>query len=264
MFTQISTQLIVESRSLLDVEQVEVGGVPLWVRSDEPARHWDVAVAQPILAGDEYELAPLREAGHALRWVLDVGAHLGAFTLAIKRWWPEAQVVAAEPDPDSAALFRRNTEGMAGVAFEEAAVLGREGVAEVLLRQAGRVNYDGNAAASSVAGVPHPLPMAKRRPTAVVRAVSILDLLARHGDPVIDLLKLDCEGAEGEILEALHQAGRLARVRWIRGEWHALENLPRIEAALRDTHTFAIERGEKPWGSFLAHNHLRQLRQGGS
>jgi FkbM family methyltransferase len=243
-------QLIVESRQLLEATRVEIGGVSLWVRADPRARRWDVEVARPILAGDEYELAPLRAAGHALRRVLDVGAHVGAFTLAVKRWWPDAEVIAAEPDPDSAALFRENTAGLAGVAFEEAAVLGREGIGEVFLRQAGRVNHDGNAAASSVAGVTHPLPAEKRPPTTVVRAVSILDLL---GELTLDLLKLDCEGAEGEILEALHAAGRLDRVRWIRGEWHAFENLPRIEAALRDTHTFAVERGEAPWGSFIAH-----------
>lgn len=249
-------QLIVESRQLLDVVRVRIGDFDLWIREEPRSRHWDVEVARPILEGDEYELEALRTAGHQLRWVVDVGAHVGSFTLKIKRWWPEVRVLAAEPDPDSAALFRRNTEGLEGVAFEEAAVLGRPGLAEARLRQAGRANRDGNAAASSVLEAAHPLGPDQRPATALVRAASILDLLERHGVPRIDLLKLDCEGAEGEILEALRDAGWMERVGWIRGEWHGWEAIPRIEEALRATHTWAIERGEYPWGGFLAHNHL--------
>lgn len=248
-------QLIVESRQLLDVASVRIGDFDLWVRDEPRGRHWDVEVARPILEGDEYELERLRTEGQRLRWVVDVGAHVGSFTLKIKRWWPEACVLAAEPDPDSAALFRRNTEGLEGVAFEEAAVLGRPGVTEARLRQAGRANPDGNAAASSVLETLHPLDESRRPATTLVRASSFLEMLERHAFPRIDLLKLDCEGAEGEILEALRDAGWMERVGWIRGEWHAWENLPRIEAALAPTHTAAIQRGEFPWGPFLAHNH---------
>ena len=252
-------QLVVASRQLLDVVRVRIGDFDLWVREEERCRHWDVEVARPILAGDEYELEPLRSSGHQLRWVMDVGAHVGSFTLKVKRWWPEARVLAAEPDPDSAALFRQNVEGLDGVAFEEAAVLGRRGIAEARLRQAGRANRDGNAAASSVLEVTHPHPPSRRPATAVVRAVSVLDLLERHGVPRIDLLKLDCEGAEAEILEALRDAGWMERVGWIRGEWHAWESVPRIEEALRATHVGAIQRGEVPWGAFIAHQDLGRL-----
>lgn len=249
-------QLVVASRQILDVVRVRIGEFDLWVRQEARSRHWDMEVARPILDGDEYELEPLRSAGHRLRWVVDVGAHVGSFTLKIKRWWPEARVLAAEPDPDSAALFRENVEGLDGVAFEEAAVLGQPGVAEARLRQAGRANHDGNAAASSVLEVAHPLPPDRRPATTVVRAVSVLDLLERHGLPRIDLLKLDCEGAEAEILEALRDAGWMERVGWIRGEWHGCDALPRLEAALGSTHTAAFQRGEVPWGGFIAHNHM--------
>lgn len=255
-------QLIVPSRQLLDVVRVRVGDFDLWVRDEPRSRHWDVEVAQPILLGDEYELEPLRSAGHELRLIVDIGAHVGAFTLKVKRWWPAARILAAEPDPDSAALFRQNVTGLEGVVLEEAAVLGRR-LPEARLRQAGRANRDGNAAASSVLEVEyHNLEPHRRPPTAVVRAMSILDLLDRHGDPVVDLLKLDCEGAEGEILESLHAAGRMRRVRWIRGEWHGEPNAARIEAALAATHTCSLVRGGGPRGFFLAHNRVGVPPQG--
>jgi FkbM family methyltransferase len=250
-------QLLVESRSLLDVERVEVGGVPLWVRATPRGRQADLAIASAVLEGDEYELSPLRENGHALRWVMDVGGHIGAFTLAVKRWWPEARILAAEPDADSAAIFRKNTEGLPGVTLVEAAVLGSGGAREVGFRQSGRANRDGNAAASRVVDVVRPLGDAACWPTALVRAVSVLDFLAEPGIPEIDLLKLDCEGAEGEILEALRDAGRLSQVRWIRGEWHFPANADRVEAALADTHVAALDRSYPQQGFFLAHRRPR-------
>lgn len=251
-------QLLVESRSLLDVERVEVDGVPLWVRGTPRGRQTDLAIAADVLEGDEYELSPLRNDGHALRWVVDVGGHVGAFTLAVKRWWPEARVLAAEPDADSAAIFRKNTEGMEGVTLVEAAVLGSGRAGEVGFRQSGRANRDGNAAASRVPDVVRPLGDAACWPTALVRAVSVLDFLAEEpGDPVIDLLKLDCEGAEGEILEALRGAGRLERVRWIRGEWHFPANAGRVAAALAETHVTHVDLSYPQQGFFIAHRRPR-------
>jgi FkbM family methyltransferase len=248
-------QLIVESRLLLEAAAIEIGGATLWLRARQPGRRWDEEVVRPILEGDEYGLAELHAAGHRLRTVLDIGAHVGAFTLRVKHLWPEARVIAAEADPDSAALLAQNTAGLDGVARFAGAVVGRRGVRQVRLRQAGRANGDGNAAASRLEdlGAP-PGSGVGAAPTTVVPALDVVELLRRHGDPEIDLLKLDCEGAEGAILERLAAADRLHRVGWIRGEWHFLFNLPRIASALAATHVFHLDRsGPSPWGSFLAH-----------
>jgi FkbM family methyltransferase len=252
-------QLVVETRLLLDIVATEMAGYRFWVRAESRARRWDEEVASAILEGDEYALEPLRQAGHQLRTVLDVGAHLGAFTLKVKRYWPAARIIAVEPDPDSAALLEHNTAGLAEVSIFAGALLGRAGVRHALLRQ-GRVADDRNAAASRIAEVVEPLrPPAEddagraAPPNAAVPAEDVLALLDRHGNPEIDLLKLDCEGAEGEILERLAAADRMRRVGWLRGEWHYLANLPRLEAALAPTHIFHIHRGDTPWGAFIAH-----------
>jgi FkbM family methyltransferase len=246
--------IVVETQTLLDIVEVDVAGYRLWVRAEPRARRWDEEVTRPILEGDEYELEPLRAAGHELRTVLDVGAHLGAFTRKVKRFWPEARVIAAEPDPESAALLRRNTAGLAGISIYAGAVVGRPGVSRAHLRQGG-ANDDRNAAASRIAEIVGPLAgdLLATAPTAVVEARDVLELLDLHGSPEIDLLKLDCEGAEGEILERLAAAGRMHSIGWLRGEWHFLANLPRIEAALAPTHVFNIHRGDAPWGAFIAH-----------
>lgn len=247
-------QLVVETRALLDAVAVEIGDYRLWVRAEPRARRWDEEVVRPILEGDEYELEPLRAAGHHPRTVLDVGAHIGAFTLKVKRFWPRAQVIAAEPDPESAALLARNVGALGGVSIYPGALLGRPGARQAHLRQGG-ANDDRNAAASRLPEVIEPLAGDRAVPpaTALVEACDVVDLLARHGDPEIDLLKLDCEGAEAEILERLAAADRMRRIGWVRGEWHFLPNLPRLAAALAPTHVFNFHRGDAPWGAFIAH-----------
>lgn len=247
--------------------RVRVGGHRLWVRSDPLARRWDVEVAEAVLVGDEYGLEALAAAGRPIEAILDVGAHIGAFTVAAKRLWPGARVIAAEPDPDSAALFRANTADLDGVELEEAAVLGRRGARHAHLRQAGRANADRNAAASRVAEVVRPLDPLAKPPTLRVRAVDAAELVARFphfgSGARVDLLKLDCEGAEGEILERLAAAGLLAGVGAVRGEWHFAANRPRIETALRATHCVRLHPGSGRCGGLAAEPRSARPPEGG-
>lgn len=234
--------------------KAQVGGHELWVRADPRARRWDLEVAEGVLVADEYGLRDLAAAGRRIGTVLDVGAHLGAFTVAVKAHWPEARVLAAEPDPDSAALFRANTAGLDGVELVEAAVLGRPGSHHAHLRQAGRANADRNAAASRVAEVLESLHPEAAPPTLEVRAVDAAELverLAHSGSGArVDLLKLDCEAAEGEVLLRLAGAGLMPRIGFIRGEWHFPGNPPRIERALAATHRLWLHPGNGQCGAF--------------
>ena len=242
----------------VEAEQAHVGGFSIWIRKDPRARHWDIDVTQPILEGYEYELEPLVRSRHELCCVVDIGAHIGSFTMKVKRHWPRAHIIAAEPDPDSAALFRKNLQNVDGISLHEAAILGRTDSSKAHLRQTGRANEDGNPAASWVAEAGRGVYRRPRRPTLAVSCLSILDLLRVHGNPHIDLLKLDCEGAEGEILRTLRESGYLKRVGWIRGEWHFRANIPQIEAALGGTHRFHIDRPGTRMGTFIAHRNLEE------
>lgn len=240
-----------ESVGSPEMTRIRVGDFRLWVRSEPKAEHWDRKVTQPILNDDEYLLHPIAQSGEHPRLIFDIGSHVGAFTLLAKHLWPRARVVAADPDPDSAALFRRNTEALEGVHFHQRAVVGNGYPSVVHLRQ-GRFNWDHNAAASRVSEVVRPLHPEAAPPTTSVEAIGILDLLEIYGRPTIDILKLDCEGAEGDILQTLAAAGRMRTIRWIRGEWHFHGNLPKIEQALRDTHEAFIHRSEDLNGAFRA------------
>lgn len=250
------TDLIVVVRRKLGVVLRHIGDFDLWLREEPHEHDCDLNVVTPILTNDEYELSAIHAgAPGAVRSIVDVGAHIGSFTIRAKRLWPDATVVAIEPDPQSAAVFRRNTEGLSNVHLHEVAALGC-GVSWAHLCEVGRDGKDGNCAASYVREALGSLPGAiieGAGPTAVVRAAAISDVLADEGLEHIDVLKLDCEGAEADILEDLKCTGWLGRTRWIRGEWHHWETIPRVEACLHETHIYHICRHEYPWGYFLAH-----------
>jgi len=56
---------------------------------------------------DEYQINDLRP--HNVRTIVDIGAHVGSFTVLCHHYWPEAKIVAIEPHPDSFDLLQRNT-----------------------------------------------------------------------------------------------------------------------------------------------------------
>src|SRR5207249_1250785 len=89
---------------LKDVAKVTCRGIPVFVRMEKSG---DLDVVRETLAGDMYRLERYR----ALRvgTILDVGAHIGTFVLYAKTLWPEARVLAVEPNPRSNELLRLNT-----------------------------------------------------------------------------------------------------------------------------------------------------------
>ncbi len=56
---------------------------------------------------DEYQIRDLRP--HNVHTIVDIGAHVGSFTVLCHHYWPEAKIVAVEPHPESFELLQRNT-----------------------------------------------------------------------------------------------------------------------------------------------------------
>lgn len=142
--------------------------------------------------------------------VVDVGANIGAFTLYAVRGGAR-RVLAYEPNGAAFRCLERNVQAnRAGaiVGASRMAVAGRAG-AELRFpvspsaynRAVGDDAGDGEAGA-----------------TETVRTTSLAEILERDAPQGIDLLKLDCEGAEYDIL--LGSQAALARVREIRMEYH--------------------------------------------
>ena len=234
---------------------IEIGDFPLWV-TDGPARFGIIASARAILVKDEYVLEPIRRSGHWPQYFVDVGANVGAFAVQAASLFPGAVILALEPDPDNLVCLRKNVKDLhAQVHICQKAAWGADAPAHVRFRR-----YAEHPVSNQV------WPQAEdawdwQKVSGLawdeeieVEACRLPDVLAAHGFPRIDVLKLDCEGAEGPVLEDLAATGWLKYTRWIRFEWHGKKCREQIERALEPTHIarYVVWPHGTGWG--LAHS----------
>jgi FkbM family methyltransferase len=117
--------------------------------------------------------------------IVDVGASFGFFSLAARARYPHATIHAYEPNPRILPLLRANTAGL-DVVIHAQAVGARDGQVNLI--------DDGPSNQARVGKSQN------HSPRCGVRQVSLETVLAQAGGR-IDLLKLDCEGAEWQILK---------------------------------------------------------------
>jgi FkbM family methyltransferase len=115
--------------------------------------------------------------------VVDIGAHVGAFTLWLSEHYPGLRAVCFEPDPDAYRYLSRNLQWI-GATLHERAVGASSGTAMLRRPIAG-------------GGISTLRPTARGDEVAV-EVVSLQDALAAL--PYVSLLKLDCEGCEYELV----------------------------------------------------------------
>jgi len=136
---------------------------------------------------------------------LDLGANVGDFTRQIAA--TGAEVHAYEPDPHAFALLQKNVGHLPNVTLHNAAIAGEDGTLD-LIRNA-RFDEDpdhftvGTGAYRSTVNAPGE--------TITVPAVGFAGLIRRLGRKV-DLVKMDIEGSEVDILEALVGSDTLSRI----------------------------------------------------
>lgn len=139
--------------------------------------------------------------------VIDIGGNIGAFAVTASRAATNGWVIVYEPEPDNAALLRRNLDRnhCPNVTVVNAAVSGRAGVLSLHL------NPDNSGG--------HSVHRTHGGPTVTVPAVALRDLFDEHAVERCDFLKIDCEGAEYDILYSLPRP-YFARIRRIVMEYH--------------------------------------------
>lgn len=142
--------------------------------------------------------------------VLDIGAGFGDFSIFVAREHPRATVYAFEPLPESQERLRENLDlnGVGNVRRFPWAVSGQAGT--LLLKTATGLSGQHTTAA----------PVERSVTEAVsVTAVTLDQIFADLGLDRCDFLKIDCEGAEFEIL--FHASGEtLRRIRHVAMEYH--------------------------------------------
>jgi FkbM family methyltransferase len=135
---------------------------------------------------------------HSGMVVLDVGAHIGYYTLLAARLvGPEGQVYAFEPEPENYALLEKNVvlNGYHNVKLIPKAVADRAGSVKLFISTQGNDRH-------SVFQNPRSL---KHEASREVAAVSLDEFLENVGWPHVDLVKLDIEGAEPLALDGMRR-----------------------------------------------------------
>jgi FkbM family methyltransferase len=151
--------------------------------------------------------------------ILDIGANVGAFSIWANLRWPNSRIHAYEPNPATFAMLTGNVAHLTNVTCHQQAVFpGEPGVRLLFSRypgdgEAGLVDYIGNT-------------FDELREDRLV-AVPTIDPSTL---PRCDVLKIDVEGGEAAILEAMD----LTEVSLILLEYQDLHNRSAIEAQLRE------------------------------
>lgn len=206
------------------------------VRSEHLAA--DLAAVHEVVLSDAYrlkELASLWTRSAPLH-VIDVGAHIGTFSRMFhlegcRRNVPHA-AIAIEANPDNLEVLRANVAEWGHVVHGACYYGGGELSLYNTIHPAGSttctssstVAIDGAALKPDYADPHHAWHWHDSRP---LPRVTLEQVMGERGWDRIDLLKLDCEGAEFSILENCD----LSRVHMIVGEWH---DRARFDALLRE------------------------------
>lgn len=215
----------------------------------------DGGVAYTLTIGDEYRMKDRRVDG----WVLDVGAHIGAFAIPVALDHPLARVIAIEAVPENCDLIEANARmnGVSVIVVRAAAA--RPGVATAPCHWGYRHHAsvdDGYIAAHRFVGNTW-VDQGEPEFGGEIPAISLDALTERYDIPEIDLLKIDCEGCEWAFLDS----PMIGKVREITGEFHGgytddpgyvPDPASRIHELLDATHEVRITRPDPSVGLFEA------------
>jgi FkbM family methyltransferase len=140
--------------------------------------------------------------------VVDIGAHIGVYTVWAATDPSRPRVVAVEPAPRALEFLARNVSAnkLSNVTIVPAACAGQDGEGVLQLSGPMMMSTLYSRAATRAEHIPVPL-------------ITLDRLFKEHQIERCDLLKLDCEGAEFDILLACRDE-TLRRVRRIAMEYH--------------------------------------------
>ncbi len=200
---------------------------------------------------DEYRINDLRP--HNVRTVLDIGSHVGSFTVMAHHYWPNAKFVAVEPHPQSFEFLTRNTSHIpdSQLLRINAAITDKPGKCLLV----SPVSH--SRVADYVPDIWESLDPRYRDFGVEVPSLTVEQFWSRvvdFGIDEVDLMKLDCEGGEYLIISELSALGHMDRVGWIRGEWHSRKDNLLLANFLGQTHAFNIDPNPlHSVGMFVAH-----------
>ena len=170
------------------VRMVPVPGHDLVLEARVGRRESDLATLGHVFAQNGYDFG----VADAL-WVVDAGANAGYSAVWFATKFPDARIVAIEPDPGNLAVLRRNVAAWPQVVVVPSALMAFDGSAVLVDPLQGPWAMRVHDEAS---------PWTEGAATGAVECVSLPTLFEQLAIPRVNLLKLDIEGSELDVLQA--------------------------------------------------------------
>lgn len=200
---------------------------------------------QAVITDDEYGIKAMATLDPSIEYIVDIGGNVGCASLMFQMHFPNAKIICCEPAPENMKYAKLNTGDK--LIYVEKAIVGNDDkeVTFNICGWAGNHHVDGHFRWDLFE------PMGSRKVSEItVPAMTLKEVIDENNFPRIDLLKIDCEGLEGEILQKFKPYMHL--VKHFRGEWHGDADIPLIEDAFKDTHDVTFDRRFTTHGDIIA------------
>lgn len=190
----------------------------------------DRSVCQEVQILDCYRVKELVDEGFVPKSIVDIGAHIGSFSMFAHKYWPSAQLFSFEPVQELCSLLKINSPR--GHNFNMA-ILGFYGYEE------GHNLHKSNEYEQAF------------RDRKLTHAYSCSTMFEICNLDRLDFLKIDCEQSEVNIFRELDFLDRLKDINVISGEWHFDVSKAEIKSIVGKTHAVEIKE-EGDWNHFFA------------
>jgi len=164
------------------VRMINIGGASIYVRTNTP----DLDIAISGLFRKEYE--QIRTSNP--KFIIDAGANIGTSAIFFAERYPNAQIIAVEPEESNFNLLLKNTSNYKNIIAIKAAIWGTIDKRTIQNRFTGHGGYTISETENKTESTGQD-----------IDCITIEWLMNKYNIDSIDLLKMDIEGGEKNVLE---------------------------------------------------------------
>jgi FkbM family methyltransferase len=146
----------------------------------------DVLAYREVILNEEYKVPPMISP----KFIVDAGANIGLTSVYFASKFPDARIIAIEPEEKNFQLLLKNVAPYPGVVPINAALWSHTGSIQLIDPRRGNWGFQ---------TVAHKSDKATAETGRSIAAVTVGNLLEQYGVEQIDILKMDIEGAELEV-----------------------------------------------------------------